>query len=102
MIAFTSRLALQSELKRLSGQRARVYAAIAGAEPPGLCIAEIADLLLLKEGAVCGRINELRKLGCIVDGPIKEAPGTGKKVKTYVAMGWNAAEPEPKQPRLFP
>ena len=100
MISFTSRLSLKSELPKLHGQRQRVYAAIAAAEEPGPCISEIATATGLKECAVCGRISELRKLGIIVDGPIKAGP-CGKDVKTYVALEWREEQPAPRQPELF-
>lgn len=100
MIAYTSRLALKEELPKLSACRARVYAAIAEAPEPGLCIAEIAVATRMKESSVCGRIDELRELGCIMDGPLKAAPITGKTVKTYIALEWKEGAPDPKQPEL--
>lgn len=100
MIAITSRLALKAQLPLLSGQRARVYQLIAESEEPGLCIAELAVAARCKEGAACGRINELREMGCIMDGPLKIAPITGMKVKTYIALAWRETEPEPKQATL--
>lgn len=102
MIAYTSRLSLKSELPKLRGLRARVYDAIANAdaEGPGPCISELAVKLGMKEGSVCGRINELRVLECIQDGPVKVGP-CGKEVKTYVALAWRADDPMPQQPELF-
>ena len=100
MIAFTSRLSLKCELPKLQGQRQRVYQAIATAGEPGPCISEIATSTGLKECAVCGRVSELRKLGIIVDGPIKDGP-CGKEVKTYIALEWREEQPAPRQPELF-
>ncbi len=96
MIAYTSRLALSEELPKLQGKRLEVYAAIFAASSE-LCIAEIATRTGLKECSVCGRINELRELGCIQDGPLKVSPETGKTVKTYIALQWRPDAPDPKQ-----
>lgn len=98
MIAYTSRLSLKSELPKLAGARLRVYAAI---EQSGdsLCISELATATGMKECSVCGRIADLREMGCIADGPLKVGP-CGKQVKTYVALVWRPDAPDPKQPEL--
>ena len=96
-IRWTSRLSLAQEIDRLSGRRRTVYECIRTWDPaiqgPGPSIADIAATTGLKECSVCGRVNELRKLGAIADGPLKVAVETGKSVMTYLAIGYREETP---------
>lgn len=77
--------ALETEL---AGLQREVWLAIRHwPELLGPSIAELAAHLGRKEGSICGRINELRAAGAVVDGPLK--PGRcGVQVKSYTAMVW--------------
>lgn len=103
-IAYTSRLSYLQTVGNISGSRRRVYEAIrdwTGQEPP--CNDELAEATGLRLGSICGRVNELRRDGCIEEGPLKESPVTGHRVKTYRAVVYRQATPrtEPQQ-ELFP
>lgn len=98
-VAYTSRLSYLSVQKGLNRSRARVWAAIRdwrclnSSAQPGPTIEDLAMLLPMKECSVCGRINELREMGAIEDGPLW-ANRTGKPAKTYRAVVFAGAQQE--------
>lgn len=90
-IRWTSRLAVAELTEELAGRRLEVYTAIRAWDPvehgPGPSIEDIARVTERKESTVCARIDELRKLSLIVEGPLK-TNSTGKQAMTYIALSW--------------
>jgi len=99
-IAYTSRLSYLATQAQISGKRREVYDAIrdwtGGGQP---CNDDLAEVTGLRLGSVCGRVNELKKLGAIEEAPVKTSPVTGHPVKTYRAVVYRQATPrtEPQQ-----
>jgi hypothetical protein len=97
-VSYTSRLAYASVAPKLVGFRLEVFTAIKGWKGLGPTIEDLHLHLGRKEGSICGRINELRKAGAIIDGPFKENLGGGR-ARTYLAVAWHE-DPAPADPQL--
>lgn len=92
-VAFSSRLAYLAVQTGLAGTRREVWEAIRDWEGvSGPSIEDIAQCLGMKESSVCGRVNELRKLSAIQDGPMKHNR-TGNPAKTYRAIVYREETP---------
>lgn len=104
MIRWTSRLALATEVERLPRSRRLVYDAVRKWDPvidgPGPSIEDIARITGLKEHSVSGRVNELKKVEALAEGPIKRN-GSGKNAMTYIAIGFKQPEYLQAQGLLF-
>lgn len=101
-VAYTSRLAYQEVQESLVGCRRRVWQAIRDwrqmhVNQPGPTIEDLAQVTGLKECSVCGRLNELRDLGAVEDGPLW-TNRSGKRAKTYRALVYRP-EPAESAPR---
>jgi len=93
-VAYTSRLSLADLANDLPEKRRAVYDAIRRwPHEPGPSIADLAKVTGMKECAICGRVNELRRDGLIEDAPLKRSPETGKTVKTYRALAYRPQPP---------
>jgi predicted transcriptional regulator len=91
-IRYTSHAALASLESTLTGLRLEVYTTIRAWHPidkgPGPSIEDLATTLHRKECSICGRLNELRDLGLITEGPVK-VNHTGKQALTYIAISYH-------------
>lgn len=85
-IQYTSRLGLASTIENLKGLQLEVYNAIANWQAEkGPTIEDLAETVGRKESSICGRVNELRRDGCIEDGPMARN-SSGQMAKTYKAL----------------
>jgi hypothetical protein len=97
-IAFTSRISYFEVQQTLSRSRLDVWTAIRDYKfqtltgQAGPTIEDLSKILPMKECSICGRINELRDLGAIEDGPLW-VNRTGKPAKTYRAIVYQASPP---------
>lgn len=85
-VAYTSKAALAQLGQKFGQQAAAVYLCIA--EWPGdvgPSIADIGDKLKLQYSTVSARVNKLRAIGAISEGPFK-LNGSGVQAKSYRAQ----------------
>lgn len=105
-ISWTSRIGYASVQATLSRSRLAVWKAIRdwacvnATGQPGPTIEDLAQILPMKESSVCGRVNELREIGAIEDGPLWRNR-TGKSAKTYRAVVYREPPRVPRQATLF-
>ena len=88
-VRYTSRASFHSLISDLSGLRQEVYLAIKAwpGDRPGPSIEDLANLLQRKESSMSGRVNELKQLGLIEEGPMK-INATRKSAMTYRAIAF--------------
>lgn len=98
---YTSDLAYRQTTENLKGLQREVFDCVrfwSGAEGPSL--EDIARRIGRKESSVCGRVNELKKLGAIIEGPLK-INSSGKRAMTYIAREYKPQAYRPAQTELF-
>jgi hypothetical protein len=94
-VSWTSKLAYQQDIERLTGLRADVYRCVRDWPVPSSrpSIEDIANHLDMRVATVCGRLGELKEAGLILEGDPKHSASTGKRVKTYVIAPYREKPP---------
>jgi hypothetical protein len=98
-VRYTSVLALSQIVRDLGGLQREVYQAIKdwniATQGPGPSIEDLHVVLRKKESSICGRVNELKKAGCIVEGPMKVNSLSSQAHRQFTASTYIALEFHP-------